>query len=276
MLISEAFKSYTSDVIAMKNQSSKTEENHYVCMRAIVAYLGDLDIESLTFDMVRDWKLSLDKTRSPATVRCYVIKLRVVLAYCDDMGLNVLKPSRVPVPQRVDKVAKYLTKEQVAYLIKATGRLKNKCIISFLYASGLRISELCSLDRGQIQENTFAVIGKGGRARLCFLDVRTITMLDLYLQARMDNNPALFLADNGRRITPGTVQETFKSLRKITGIECSPHTMRHSFATNLLTTNTNLFHVQKLLGHRDPNTTAHYLHVVNTDLQKVYEKHHTI
>ena len=276
MLISDAYNQYHLDVILFRNQSPKTEENHFVCMRALIKFFGDIDVEHLTFQMIREWKVHLDKTRSPATVRNYVIKLRVVLTYLKDTGIAVLNPSRVPVPKRSDKVAKYLTKEQVELLIDSTKRLKNKCIISFLYASGLRVSELCSLDKGMIIENRFTIVGKGGVARLCFIDQRTQIYLKLYLDSRNDNDQALFLADSGIRITSGAVQETFKSVRKASGIECSPHTLRHSFATNLLTTNTNLFHVQKLLGHKSLSTTQQYLHVVDYDLQRVYEEHHTI
>lgn len=276
MLLSEVFDLYDSDVIAMKNQSGKTRENHFVCLRSLLNYFGDIPIEDITFAMVRDWKQSLDKTRSPETVRNYIIKFRVVLGFCELLQLKVLSPNRVPVPKRADKVPVYLTVEQVATLIRSTKRIKNKAIISFLYASGLRVSELCSLDRGSIIDGRFTVVGKGGYARLCFIDDRTQTLLDLYLDNREDNNPALFLSDAGRRITAGAIQETFKSVRKSSGITCSPHSLRHSFATNLLTTNTNVYHVKELLGHKSLNTTANYLHVVNADLQKVYREHHTI
>src|SRR5690606_17056051 len=128
--------------------------------------------------------------------------------------------------------------------------------------------ELCSLNRDSIRDRSFTVVGKGGKARLCFLDERTETLLDLYLETRKDNLQPLFLTDSGHRITPGTIQETFKSIRKATGIECHPHTLRHSFATNLLQTNTNLYYVSKLLGHSQLNTTQQYLHLVDYDLQE--------
>lgn len=275
MRISEAFNAYRSDVIVFQNQSYKTEENHNVCLRALLVFFGDVEIESLTFPMIRSWKEELDKCRSSETVRNYIIKLRVVLGYCARNNVPCLRPEQIALPKRVDKVPIYLTKEQVAQLIASTKRIKNKCIISFLYASGLRVSELCSLDRGQIHEDSFTVVGKGGHARLCFLDTRTLELLEAYLRTRDDNNQALFLSDKGTRITAGTIQETFKSVRKTSGIDCHPHSLRHSFATNLLTTNTNLYHVKTMLGHKRLDTTAQYLHVVNHDLKKIYQKHHT-
>lgn len=275
MLLSQAFESYSQDVIAFRNQSKKTEENHFICMRCLILFFGDIEVESLTFPMVRDWKLELDKKRSPVTVRCYIVKLRVVLGYLVNSGLKVLPPKSVPVPKRTDKVPVFLSKEQVTKCIDATRKTKNKAIISLLYASGIRISELCALDRGMLNKGSFTVVGKGGKARLCFYDERTVSLVRLYLETRVDNHPALFLTAAGLRISPGTVQETFKSVKVQTGLEVHPHTMRHSFATNLLESNTNLYHVSQMLGHAQLNTTASYLHVINQDLKEIYKQKHT-
>lgn len=276
MCISEAFEAYANDIIIFRNQSKKTEENHYVCMKALLVFFGDVHIETLTFRMVRDWKLELEKHRSPETVRNYIIKLRVVLDYLQKQGLSCLSPDEIAVPKRTDTVPVYLTKEQVALCIEVTQRAKNKAIVSLLYASGLRISELCSLDRGQIHDGRFTVVGKGGKARLCFTDERTEGLIEQYLCTRQDNLTPLFLSDTGQRITPGTVQDTFKTIRRQTGLEVHPHTLRHSFATNLLQSNTNLYYVSKMLGHAQLTTTQKYLHAVDWDLQKIYEKHHTV
>lgn len=277
MLISEAFNRYKLDVIVFRGQSRKTEENHEVALRSLLSFFGDIHIENLTFSHIRDWKIYLDKDRSPETVRNYVIKLRVVLGYLLKQKIECLDPEQIPIPKRIDKVPKFLTKEQVATLITCTDKVKNKAIISFLYASGLRVSELCGLDRGQIREDcSFTVVGKGGKSRLCFIDERTCKLLKTYLKTRTDNHPALFLTEAGKRITPGTIQETFKSVRKRSGLECSPHTLRHSFATNLLYSNTNLYYVQQFLGHANLQTTQQYLHVVNEDLHDIYREKHTV
>ena len=287
MLISEAFRSYTADVIAMKNQSRKTEENHYVCMRALIVFFGDVPIESLTFPMIRDWKIALENGRSSETVRNYIIKLRVVLEYCYQFGIPVLNPEKIPVPQRRDKVPEFVTQAEVAQLIQGTdtprsrviNRLRNKAIISILYASGIRVSELCSLNRGCIIEGSFTVVGKGGKARLCFVDSRTQWYIDEYLRMRTDNEPALFITDNGhQRITPGMVQEIFKNVRKRAGFTkpIHPHTMRHSFATNLMRNGMHIYGVSRLLGHASIQTTSAYLHVTDVNLQNDYQKYHTI
>lgn len=290
MLISEAFHTYASDVIAMKNQSAKTEENHYICMRMLIAHFGDIDITSLSFPMIRDWKIGLDKTRSSETVRNYVIKLRVVLAYCVAVGMNVISPDLIPVPQRKDKVPSFISERDVAKLIASVAapvagyaterRLRNSTIVSMLYASGLRVSELCALNRDDIQEqNSFTIVGKGGRARLCFFDNRTRCFLNSYLQMRKDESVALFVDTlRSRRITSNNVQELFRRAWKKAGLSAPvhPHTLRHSFATNLLKNNMNMRYVQTLLGHQSLQTTQMYTHVVDEDLRKVYQQYHTV
>jgi site-specific recombinase XerD len=276
MLLSEAFEAYRSDIIVFRNQSPKTEENHSVCLRALLVFFGNVHIESLNFQMIRLWKEELSKHRSPETVRNYIIKFRVVLGYCQAQGLPCLSPEQVPVPKRTDTVPIFLSKEQVQLCIDSTKRIKNKAIVSLLYASGIRISELCALNRGDYHNGSFTVVGKGGKARLCFIDERTKILCKLYYETRTDNNPAVFLNDRGQRITPGTIQETFKTIRKQTGLAVHPHSLRHSFATNLLKSNTNLYHVSRMLGHARLDTTSKYLHVVDHDLQEVYKKHHTV
>jgi integrase/recombinase XerD len=274
MTITEAFDLYRLDYIVFRNQSAKTEENHYVCMRALVGFFGDVEIESLSFRMVRDWKLHLDKNRSPATVRNYVIRLRVVLEHLNRRGYKVLDANVVPVPKRIQKVPVCLSREQVTTFISSTKSLKNKAIISLLYASGLRVSELCALNREDIKDDKFTVVGKGGKARLCFLDERTKVLMGLYLESRVDNHQALFLTDYNGRITPGTVQDNFRRIRKASGIECHPHTLRHSYATNLMDNGMHIYTLSRLMGHSSIQTTSVYLHVTDPQLQEEYTKHH--
>lgn len=278
MSISDAFEQYRQDVILFSNQSSKTEEAHLVCMRLLLVFFGDVPIESLNFEMIRLWKRELEKRRSPETVRSYIIKLRVVLIYCDRRGVPVINPGQIIVPKRPDHVPVFITAEEVTLLINSCRRLRSKAVISMLYASGIRVSELCSLDIGQIHNHCFTVIGKGNKARLCFTDERTENYLSLYLSKRKDNHPALFLSTQREgRMTPTNVQFILKAARRNAHLNkhITPHTLRHSFATNLLTNNTNLRYVQEMLGHKSIQTTQMYTHVVNEDLRKVYNEKHT-
>jgi site-specific recombinase XerD len=258
MLISEAFDAYALDVIAYRGQSPKTEETHNVCRKALLAFYGDMPIEDLTFQLIRDWKLALDRRVSPSTCREYVIRLRVVLAYLKIRGENVIDVSLIPAPKRPDKVPEFITKEDVAQLIKAVlkpcrgypavNMYKNAALISLLYGSGIRVSECVAMNISDIRDdNTFTVIGKGKKARLCFLDDRSMNLIEHYLKHRTDRHHALFVSNqSGERMTSKNVQRVFRLASDKAGMMPSvhPHTLRHSFATNLLRNNANMRYVQ--------------------------------
>lgn len=279
MKLTEAFDLYRLNFIAFKGQSKKTEENHMVTLRSLLNFLGDIEVEELTFLMVRDWKANLLKTCATSTVRGYVIKLRVTLTYLRRAGYAVLDTDNIPVPQKVDKVPSYISRDQVASLIGCCRRLRSKAVISLLYSSGIRVSELISLDRSVIREQTFTVVGKGGRARLCFIDDRTYQYLTAYLSLRTDKHPALFVSTQGaRRMSSTNVQLIVNIARNKSGIlvKVTPRTLRHSFATDLLQNNTNMRYVQVMLGHKSIATTQMYTHVVDRDLEEIYKQKHKV
>src|SRR4029079_11646422 len=114
MRLSEAFELYRRDVIVFRNQSKTTEEANKRASRFLIAFLGNIDIEDLTFDQVRDWKAHLDKGRDPATVREYILLLRVVLRHLRGRGYNVLDAELVGVPRRIQKRPVFLEEDQVA------------------------------------------------------------------------------------------------------------------------------------------------------------------
>lgn len=289
MLISEAFEKFRIDYIVYNNQSAKTEEMNRLACRSLLEFAGDIHIEDLTFDLVRRWKEHLTKTRSPNTVRGYIIKLRVVLKHLAQDGYkNIINHEVVGVPKRTNTVVEFLTPEQIQRFIDAAikpcagysriNRVKNAAIISLLYASGIRVTELCHLDRSFIKDglDTFTVMGKGNKARLCFIDERAKFYIREYLSMRKDNNPALFVSKEGKRVTRGVVELMFRNNSKRSGIDAHPHTMRHSYATDLLRNNTNLLYLKRFLGHSSVQTTEMYTHVVDEDLRAIYKQKHSI
>lgn len=156
--------------------------------------------------------------------------------------------------------------------------LRNAFVISLLYSSGIRLSEMLQLNRGQIVDQQFTVIGKGSKARLCFIDDRTQALMDEYLATRKDNSEALIVsAQNKQRMTPTNVQLLIKNSAERAGIKqrVTPHTLRHSFATNFLKNNGNMRYLSTMLGHSSLDTTMIYTHVVDNDLREQYKKYHT-
>lgn len=291
LLISEAFEIYRLECIVYRNQSKKTEEMSIGAMRSLVSFTGDIPITDLSFDEIRKWKEHLEKKLGQNTVRGYIIKLRVVLKHLLLRGHEgVLNPEMVGVPKRKRTVIDFISPEEVNVLIDtvfepctgycALNRYRNRALISLLYASGVRNSELCSLNRTTLQmdDMTFTVIGKGDKPRLCFFDSRTKHYIDTYLSMRTDTDEALFISNStNKRISKGTVQEIFRCGAKKAGFNKAihPHTMRHSFATNMLKNNTNLVYVRDFLGHTSVSTTEMYTHIVDQDLRDIYAKKHT-
>lgn len=281
MKLSEAFDLYRDDYIVPKNQSAKTEEAHFNCLKSLLAFMGDIDIEEVTREQIRLWRRFV--LRTCKSDRSHVIKLRVVLQYFLDEGYNVVPPSKIPVPQRADRVVSFLTANQVKAFIEANNsrckmtRIRNKAIMSLLYSSGIRVSEICKLKRADISgKNFFTVIGKGGVATPSFIDHRTQVYLMTYLRMRTDSKPLLFISETGSPLTPRHIQEIFTNVSNVTGIKATPHTMKHSFCTNLMQNGADIRYVQRLAKHKSIQTTQQYLHVLDKDLADLHKRFHTV
>lgn len=291
MLISEAFELYRVEHIVYLNQSRRTEEQHQCALKRLLKFIGeDIPVASLTFEIIRKWKVSLDKDCSPTTVRGYILKLRVVIKHLNLRKVpNVIDHQMIGVPKRKQALVEYLEKEEVAEMIAfaftskwATkiNRARNAAIIALIYASGIRLSELINMDIGDIhKDDTFTVIGKGRKPRLCFADDRAVYYINEYLSLRDDNNRALFITQSTLgRISESTVQLLVRNAAKGAKIDrhITPHTLRHSFATDLLKNNTNMLYVRDFMGHNSIQTTEMYTHVVNEDLRSIYAEKHTV
>lgn len=279
MLISEAFKEYKYGYIQMRRQSVRTEETHDYVSKNLVEFLGEKEIESLTLDDVRKWFTHLGRTRSSNTVRGYIIKLRCVLKYCQKLGVNTLRPELVPIPKRTNSTPTFLTEQEVADMIAFAPNLRSKFVIALLYSSGIRLAELINLNRDQIFQRKFTVNGKGNKIRLCFIDERTEYLMNEYLKTRIDHSNALIVSTQSKeRMTRTNVELMIKNAARRAGItkHVTPHTLRHSFATNFLRNNGNMRYLSVMMGHSSMDTTMMYAHVVDNDLEGQYKKYHSI
>ena len=279
MRLSEAFNMYLEDYIRAKNQSTRTEETHEACKRLLIQFLGDKELCQLSLLDVREWRKELSKGRRPNSVRVYILRLRAVLRYCNIRDVLAIKSELVPVPKREATVPVFLTEQEVTRMIECSTSLRNAFVISLLYSSGIRLSELIALNRGQIIDRRFTVIGKGRKPRLCFIDQRTELLMNMYLASRKDNHEALIVSNEfKRRMTATNIQLLVRNSasKACLNKKVSPHTLRHSFATNFLKNNGNMRYLSAMLGHASLDTTMMYAHVVDLDLQNQYEKYHTI
>lgn len=288
MKITEAFALYKNNYLLIRGSSKRILEGNDHVAKTIVDAVGNKDIELLDIDDVSKWVSSIQNrvkrdgatiNRSPNTIRNDIIRLRVVLEYMRLREYECLNPKLIPVPKREDSVRAFLTPDEVTKMIDYAFNLRNKFIISLLYSSGIRLSEMISLNRDSIKQRRFQVVGKGKKARLCFIDERTEKLMNEYLSKRVDDSPALVVsAIFKERMTPTNVQLLIKNSAARAGItkHVTPHVLRHSFATDFILNNGGIRHLSILMGHSSINTTAIYTHVADNELEMQYKKYHSI
>lgn len=279
MKISEAFDLYKNNYILVRGQSKRTLENNELVKRLIILSIGDKSLRHITIDDVASWVAEMSKCRKPNTTRLYVVRLRVVLKYARGLGHKAINPELIPVPKREDTKRNFLTPDEVTAMIENAFDVRNKFIVSLLYSSGIRVSELCSLKRDAIHDRQFSVIGKGKKVRLCFIDRRTEELMHEYLETRRDNSDYLIVSHLFReKVTKSTIELVVKNTASRACITktVTPHVLRHSFATNFIKNNGSIRYLSTILGHASMNTTAVYSHVVDNDLKLQYEKFHSI
>lgn len=263
---------------------------------------GYQDLQQLDQDIVRSYRVYLSRyeddigrTLSKRTQSYYIIALRSLLKFMVKNDAPVLHPEKIDLPKAESKHMQFLNIERIEKLlsqplISQKSGLRDKAILEVLFSTGLRVSELVGLNRDQIdlEKREFGVIGKGRRPRVVFLSERAVYWLDKYLRSRADNWDPIFIRFSGTkpelladgqemRLTSRSVQRLVdKYCRKAKlPIKISPHGIRHSFATDLLSNGASLRDVQEMLGHKNIATTQIYTHVTRPELKKSHEKHHS-
>ena len=220
MLISEAFINYREIEVISRGLSPKTLESYVYAEKLVIEYFTDTDIKNITTIDVAKFYQYLCNYQRPDTARGNIICLRSVLKRCVRKGWLNLDVEDIKIPKREKRIITYLTESEVDRFIFVVGkqcrgysnlnRLRNVAIVSLLYDSGIRISELCSLNRNSIKERQFIVIGKSKNPRICFITEKTERKIKDYLDLREDNERALFIANQtGKRITSDNVRKVF-------------------------------------------------------------------
>lgn len=282
MLISEAFQTYRKREVIAAGLSSKTLESYIYAEKLVVAYFGDTEFSSIKVEDVISFYEHLLGWQAPDTARGNIICLRSVVRLMKRCSDSALDPDDIKVPKREKRTIEYLTEPEVTEFIEVVGekrrgyaeinRLRNVAIVEILYASGIRVSELCKLNRNSINNRQFTVVGKSKEPRICFINQRSEIALENYLKMRDDNSSAMFVANqNGRRIVPGNVRRIFQNVCARSDFEgVHPHTLRHSFATHMLEKRVDLRYIADLMGHQSLDTTKIYTHYSNPKLQQIY------
>jgi site-specific recombinase XerD len=233
-------------------------------------------------------------TLKRVTQNYYVIALRSMLRYLVKNDVQTLEPSKIDLPKTESRSLKFLEREQVDRLVTSVDTskedgIRDRAIMELLFSTGLRVSELVRLNHDQvnIERREFGVIGKGGRARVVFISDRAAEWVKRYLDAREDSYRPLFRRYSGKpseenggekmRLTARSIERIVKKYVKAARlpVDATVHTMRHSFATDLLTNGADLRSVQEMLGHKNIATTQIYTHITNKQLRDIHKSFHS-
>ncbi len=286
-----------------RGRASKTLENYGRYLNRFARFASATDapkVENITEDLIRQYRLYLNRTKDEhgnplkrVTQNYHVIALRNFLKYLAKREIKGVSAERVELGKQEEREVVFLEKRELERLLDAPQGeklpvLRDRAMLRTLFSTGMRVSELCSLDRDKIDvaHGEVPIRGKGGKLRLVFLSAEAQDALKAYLDARPDVDEALFIripktgtfakaAD--LRLTPRSVQRIVKKYAAKAGIigkKVSPHTMRHSYATDLLRNGADIRSVQALLGHSSVTTTQIYTHVTDKQLREVHEKFH--
>lgn len=283
------------------DRSPKTIENYDQCLGQFFLWSKIKRPEDITLDGVRKYRLFLNRSSDmhPQALQKnsqlhHVIILRTFLKFLSKQDLVVVSPEKIEIGRMPMREVDFLELDEIHRLLAAASgkdfkALRDRSILEVLFCSGLRVSELVNLNRDQVnlEKQEFSVLGKGGKIRLIFLSDEAKRALETYLSKRRDVDLALFVAYSkgfGRksdsddlRITPRTVQRIVKHYAHKAGIakDVHPHTLRHSFATDLLSNGADIRSVQAMLGHSSIMTTQVYTHVVDKGLRDIHKKYHS-
>lgn len=279
----------------------KTSENYEFYLNRFVEFTGDILPADITNETLRKYRLWLNRrtnergeTLATITQAYHLIALRGFLKYLSRRDIPSLSPDKIELPKIHRKQVTFLHYDEVVRLLEQinTGEeqgLRDRAIIELLFSSGLRVSELVNLNRDHVntKRREFMVRGKGQKDRPVFISQTAADWVEQYLDARQDTLAPLFLSysrnveattsGDFRRLSARSIQRMVTKYARLAGItkHVSPHTMRHSFATDLLMNGADLRSVQSMLGHSNIATTQIYTHVTDAHLKDVYEKFHT-
>jgi len=274
-----------------RNVSQLTIRNYKHYLERFLGFLKQSSTPSdITAENIRQYRLYLSRftdknnlTLKRVTQNYHLIALRSFLKYLLKRDIAVIAPEKIDLPKAESRSIKFLERDQVERLLNMPDNARDKAILEVLFSTGLRVSELTKLNRDQINfdRREFGVIGKGRRARVVFLSESAAGWLKKYISSREDSDAALFVRTSGMkdaplRLTPRSVQRLVEKYVKNARLpmKITPHGLRHSFATDLLTGGADLRAIQEMLGHKNVSTTLIYTHITNPQLKQIHEKFH--
>lgn len=285
-----------------RHASQKTIENYDHYLKRFLEFAGDVNPSAIDLSLIRKYRLYLNrwtdpKTKKPlkrVTQNYFMIALRAFLKYLARQDVQTLSSEKVELGETEASPIKVLDEDALQRLLDAPdvldkSGLRDKALLETLFSTGLRVSELASLNRDTVNldRKEFSVVGKGSKERIIFLSESAAKWLEQYIKGRKDTFKPLFIRYQGRvdlneggenmRLTPRSIQRIVEKYVKGVGlaVKATPHTLRHSFATDLLINGADIRSVQEMLGHSNIATTQIYTHITNKHLKDVHKSFHS-
>lgn len=306
MLLSQARADFLEYLTVERNRSPKTIVVYTHYLDRFATWLRkDMPVADITAPMVRKYRVYLsqflDERGEPLDVKTqsyHVIALRSFLKYCIKQGIPCLAPDQIELPKVDPHEISFLTDEELEKLLETPdvttmGGLRDRAIMELFFSTGLRVSELAALNQKQLNTTTgeMRVVGKGRKERIVFISERARGWMEQYLNKRLDdldaafagyrgkganNHPSAKVQVNATRLTPRSIERIIEKHALSAGLvkKITPHSLRHSFATDLLLNGADIRSVQSLLGHASITTTQIYTHITNQQLREVHQKFH--
>ena len=309
--IIEHINSFIEYLDIERGLSNKSQETYGRFLSKFSSWLSDNNLEKLlphqlTEEYIRKYRVFLSQTlnkntREPlkrSTQNYYLIALRIFLNYFTDHDILSLPTEKIKLAKSKinERIIKFLTLDQIKKLLEAPktsmlAGLRDRAILETFFSTGLRVAELVSLNREQIKitpelnDLEIVVIGKGERPRPVYFSERAINWLRKYLEKRKnDKEKALFISYKGpknikdRRLSARSMENIVKRYAILAGVPTftTCHTIRHSFATDLLSQGVDLRTIQEFLGHKNISTTQIYASVTSKKLRETHRKFHSL
>jgi site-specific recombinase XerD len=308
-MLNELITEFLEHLEIEKGRSPLTVRNYDQYLRAFVRWLGGGDastvqVADITLASVRKFRIHLSRQKNNrgeffkhSTQNYYLIALRSFLKFLQKSDIACLAPEKIELARQQRPQVSVLDVDKLLIMLKAAfphdpndlAQLRDYAILETLFATGLRVAELVGLNRDRINTSTreFVVRGKGSKDRVVFLSQRAAHALENYFKKRSDSFVPVFLnhrhraepsdkRGEGLRLTPRSMERIVQKYARRAGLveKITPHTLRHTFATDLLMNGADLRSVQELLGHSNIATTQVYTHITNRQLREVHEAFH--
>lgn len=300
MRFSKAKTDFLEHLEIEQNRSQKTIANYDHYLTRLSDFAGDIKVSDIDQELIRKWRLWLNRLGTnvsdelkKSTQNYHLIALRSFLKFCAKRDIPALSADKIELARTKRSQVTFLSTDEMKRLLdepdtnKLAG-LRDRAILELLYSSGLRVSELVGLNRDHInlKRREFMVRGKGQKDRPIFISQEAADWVNKYLDRREDNSSPLFVRIGGAkkastsgdylRLTARSIQRLVAHYALSAGItkHVSPHTLRHSFATDLVMNGADLRSVQSMLGHSNIATTQIYTHLTDPHLKSVHEKFH--